>query len=46
VIIDVLLVGSVTVAELSRVDALSNVLVFLAHDVARRAIRSKLVFIV
>ena len=38
VIIDVLLVGSVTVAELSRVEVCSNVLVFLAQDVASRAV--------
>lgn len=37
VIIDVLRVGSVTVAELSRVEVCSNVLVFLAHDVANKA---------
>jgi hypothetical protein len=37
VIIDVDLAGSVTVAELSRVDTCSNVLVFLAQDVANKA---------
>jgi hypothetical protein len=45
VIIDVDRVGSVTVAVLSRVEVCSNVLVFLAQDVASRAIISRLVFI-